>query len=323
MMLLCTIRTFCRYGVSIIALWLLRCVSAQSCVSISTLPVKAAGMQLGYTADPNIVYLFGGMNGQYMNDPLSSIYTYNVNGDKYTLSNTSTPTTVFYTLSNNIVSVNDIIYFVGTPMPWPPHYAYAFDVTTETWAELSNPSHPAFYGCLTGNDTHLFFIGGVDNASTPLKGIQAYNIVSNSWSYDSANDLPMGGWQHGYCAMVNDDIYIFGGEGQLHYLDTIYKWNGILWNNIGAVLPQAMVYGIAVAHMDYIYIIGGMDSEFNSNNDIYEFDTTQDIITNTYQMQWYLDSPAAGIIHNKLYIFGGRSPLDGINDVQVCDILPT
>eukprot|EP01083_Nonionella_stella_P002807 8043_1 len=209
----------------IIVLWLLRgvCAPVTSCISDSELPVEVTGMQLGYTTDPNIVYLFGGQTGPIGADPLTSIYKYNVNEDQYTLLGTTTPTPQFYTISNNILSVNDIIYFVGTPMPWPPHYAYAFDVTTETWAELSNPSHPAFYGCLTGNDTHLFFIGGVDNAANyiALKGIQMYNIHSNSWSYDTSNDLPIDGWQLGYCAMVNDDIYIFGGEGatDLEYLD--------------------------------------------------------------------------------------------------------
>eukprot|EP01083_Nonionella_stella_P002806 8042_1 len=213
-------------------------------------------------------------------------------------------------------------------MPWPPHYAYAFDVTTETWAELSNPSHPAFYGCLTGNDTHLFFIGGVDNAANyiALKGIQMYNIHSNSWSYDTSNDLPIDGWQHGYCAMMNDDIYIFGGEGAIEYeyLDSIYKWNG-MWATISTVLPEPLFYGIAVAHLDSIYIIGGMDSNFNSNDAIYEFDTIQNIITNTYHMLWSLDSTAAGVINNKLYVFGGN--FAGVsaltNDVQECDILPS
>eukprot|EP01083_Nonionella_stella_P002804 8040_1 len=326
--------TLCGYCVHIIVLWFThhrwRYVSAQSCNSTFTLPVEAKGMQIGYTVDSNIVYLFGGMTGELANTPLSSIYKYNVNEDQYTLSDTSTPTTPFHTLSNNIVSVNDIMYFVGTPMfvndPWPPNYAYAFDVATETWTVLSNPLNPAVYGCLTANDTHLFFIGGIMDANGMiiiLNGIQTYDIVSNDWSYDTINDLPIDGWQLGYCAMMNDDIYVFGGEGaDLEYLDIIYKWDGT-WNNIGT-LPQPLVYGIAVAHMDYIYIIGGMGSNYVPSRNIYVFDTTQDVITNTYQMVWGLEYPAAGVINNKLYIFGGLIATGGVsNDVKVCDILPT
>eukprot|EP01083_Nonionella_stella_P172702 593507_1 len=326
--------TLCGYCVHIIVLWFThhrwRYVSAQSCNSTFILPIEAKGMQLGYTVDSNIVYLFGGMTGELANTPLSSIYKYNVNEDQYTLSDTSTPTTPFHTFSNNIVSVNDIMYFVGTPMfvndPWPPNYAYAFDVATETWTVLSNPLNPAVYGCLTANDTHLFFIGGIMDANSMiiiLNGIQTYDIVSNDWSYDTINDLPIDGWQLGYCAMMNDDIYVFGGEGaDLEYLDIIYKWDGT-WNNIGT-LPQPLVYGIAVAHMDYIYIIGGMGSNYVPSRNIYVFDTTQDVITNTYQMVWGLEYPTAGVINNKLYIFGGLIATGGVsNDVKVCDILPT
>eukprot|EP01083_Nonionella_stella_P002808 8047_1 len=314
----------------IIVLWLLRgvCAPVTSCISDSELPVEVTGMQLGYTTDPNIVYLFGGQTGPIGADPLTSIYKYNVNEDQYTLLGTTTPTPQFYTISNNILSVNDIIYFVGTLGPQLV-YSYAFQVATETWTELPNPTITATEGCLTGNETHLFFIGGV-TVSAPaivLKTLQIYDIYNAMWM--AKNNLPVDGWRSGYCSMVNADIYVFGGDaivsGADVFIDTVFKWDWTEWTTYANALPHKLAYGLALTHLDSIYIIGGMNMDtYVSSPNIYEFDTTVDSITNTYGMVQDLAYPSAGIINNKLYVFGGQNAGTGVtNTTQVCDILST
>eukprot|EP01083_Nonionella_stella_P179387 636730_1 len=329
----------CQCLVFILTIWCTACTSAPSyqCNGIGML-YSGGNAQLGYGIDSSIVYLFGSDR---------SIDRWNVTSTSPIQLPIQTPSEQFISYSNNMVQISNMMYFVG--MRGAPSL-YIFDAITEDWhnrPELSQPNTLLSGGCLTGNDTHLFFIGGIPNTTHPIASsstvwshhLQIYDVSANTWieepisAYESA-----GGWSDGYCQAIHGNLFVFGGRSpgwDDHFHSTVLKRHSTTqWSTIATMDLQyhhtGAAYGNSLRHYHFIYLIGGMAPLGGVGphcmNYIYEFDSISETFTNVYVniMQKKRSRAPAGIINDMLYVFGGSTAcVEKTVDVQICDILDT
>eukprot|EP01083_Nonionella_stella_P289626 985621_1 len=289
---------------------------SQSCVINGSLPQALYAHQTAYDILSHCVYIFVDSN----------IYKRNMNQLNWVTLAVSTPTSYFYSYAKNSIIINRIVYFVGIMgNDFQSGEVYKFDIDTEEWMpnnQLTSPPHPSIFGCLTGNQSHLFMVGGrtCDDTNEYCydEYLQIYDIDDNSWTAEAINISPIqgNGWAEQYCHMTGNDLYVFGGYNGVTSIDGIFKYNALdKWSVLSSTLPTATKYGTTVFKDPYIYLVGGQ-----ALNTILEFDTNTETITNTYLMQETLREMSAEIVNDKVYIFGGQD-LTISKNVELCDIL--
>eukprot|EP01083_Nonionella_stella_P176862 620032_1 len=302
---------------------------SSQCVIHNLLPHEIYLHHTAYDIISNCVYLFGGQTEQFTS--IDTIYKRNMDQTNWTTLSIPTPTVSFYSRTQNSVIIDRIVYFVGIRDSSSKESGkiYKFDIETEDWIsndQLTPPTHPSVYGCLTQNETHLFMIGGSSNTGYD-EYLQIYDINDNSWIEEAINVTPIkgNGWIGQYCHVVDNQLYAFGGSIHANRIDTIFKYNPLdKWSLLPSKLPIAASYGTIVYKQPYIYLIGGRNAETSSSlNTIIEFDVETESITDYYAMQERLEYIDAEIIDDKVYIFGGyNSGKDLVSkNIEQCDVL--
>jgi N-acetylneuraminic acid mutarotase len=114
-----------------------------------------------------------------------------------------------------------------------------------------------------GND--IYSIGGVnENTPTYYATNYKFNTVSNTWSTMAPMAIARNDHQ---VTVMNNEIYVFGGDGATNYYDGIkYNPTTNLWVNI-TTTPILMTLGRAVTYGVDIYInASGQMWKFSSSN---------------------------------------------------------
>eukprot|EP01083_Nonionella_stella_P072774 196343_1 len=310
-----------------------RC-QTQSCFIDSSLPRGIFAHETAYDPVSHCAYLFGGSGPTDGAIPIDTIYKRNMDQTDWTTLSVSTPTSMFYSITQNSVLIDRIVYFIGMyDTSYQSGKLYKFDIITEDWAsnnQLTPPTHPSIFGCLTGNETHLFMIGGRSCDSCYDEYLQIYDINANSWFTEAIDVSPVkgNGWLGQYCHMVDNELYVFGGfvGGGIGYghINGIFKYDQVdKWSVLPSTLPSSARSGATIYKHPFMYLVGGWDG-VNSLNTIVEFDINTESITNTHTMEEGIRSMGAEIVNNKVYIFGGRSTSgDSSLNVEQCDIYTT
>eukprot|EP01083_Nonionella_stella_P036256 98952_1 len=323
---------------------LLSCIQSQSCVIESSLPRAIHSHQTAYDPVSNNMFLFGGAidNSQDPRSPIAidTIYRRNMNQTDWNTLNVSTPTSIFTAFGQNSFLVNRIVYFIGmkdaSSFDQQSGKIYKFNTVSGNWmsnTQLTPPPYPSVEGCLTGNETHLFMIGGRSCYANCLdEYLQIYNINQNSWVSEAINISPIisNGWYQQYCHVIENDLFVFGGcIGDIDDpIDKIFKYNPLSkWHVLPVTLPKAAGVGVTLFYDPYIYLLGGFSNDLgHALNTIIEFDINTENITNTYAMQEALNRMDAEIVNEKVYIIGGTLhafEADASTDVEQCNILHT
>eukprot|EP01083_Nonionella_stella_P142453 440854_1 len=178
-----------------------RC-QTQSCFIDSSLPRGIFAHETAYDPVSHCAYLFGGSGLTDGAIPIDTIYKRNMDQTDWTTLSVSTPTSMFYSITQNSVLIDRIVYFIGMyDTSYQSGKLYKFDIITEDWASI--------LGCLTGNETHLFMIGGRSCYANCLdEYLQIYNINQNSWVSEAINISPIisNGWYQQYCHVIENDL---------------------------------------------------------------------------------------------------------------------
>eukprot|EP01083_Nonionella_stella_P270510 916133_1 len=158
--------------------------------------------------------------------------------------------------------------------------------------------------------------------------IQIYNIAQNQWTTTTTpyDDSAQYEWYYSYCHIVNDELFVFGGQlahpGTIErtLLRDIHKYNLKLdqWTKLPVSLPvNSGSNGVIVFYNDVLYLVGdtkrNIINAFNINTQT--FDETITLPTSVY---------CAGVVlvDNVIYVFGGTAADRPISDIQICT-LPT
>ncbi|MEQ1529866.1 MAG: DUF3465 domain-containing protein [Methylococcales bacterium] len=157
----------------------------------------------------------------------------------------------------------------------------AFKPSTDTWRKVTNMPQLRLLPAVAIANKKAYVIGG--GQITPWKAysnVYAYDFVKNKWQTAGLTALPTPRiFAYGHAAPVlNGKIYLIGGA-------TVGKKPSILasrkveiydpvsntWQ-IGPDLPQAALYGVAVATDNALYVIGGQtaDSQTSIVNNVWK-----------------------------------------------------
>ena len=171
-------------------------------------------------------------------------------------------------------------------------------------------------GILLNNKVYI--IAGRSNADTPLKVVEEYDPISDSWQrkahLNEGRRIPAG-------CVYNNKIYEFGGNGENKDLDTVevYDPDSDSWKYANTKLPTARFDMIAQEINGIIYVIGGVTSSGTKLSVNEAFNPS----TETWQIKASLPSPTRGmgscVYNNKIYIFGGYNNRGSSDKVFVYD----
>eukprot|EP01084_Bolivina_argentea_P041976 77492_1 len=285
--------------------------------------------QLAHFKSKNSIYIFGGYNsGGFTN----KIWKWSDTSQEpffHELPNLMTPTDIFYSLTQNIVVVDNYAYFASMfAEAGNSDNVYRFDVNTESWESGFSPMPTtAVHGCVVTNSSHMFIIGGADPPLVPLDIIQVYNIDSDEWSeYNFGISY---GLSESMCTMLNNNMFIFGGnsnEGSgVRVADTIYKvqWPENTWELVG-YLPTGVRCSASVLHCDVNVILTGGYIGATSGpikNIIQVFGIHKESSNASLSIHTATNaSQISGVIVNdKMHIFAGNATICPL-DASVCGL---
>eukprot|EP01084_Bolivina_argentea_P078724 142881_1 len=193
---------------------------------------------VGYNNETATVYIFGGTtNTQTCGNSIccqNSIYKLNMNdmSNEWSKLNTDTPSSCFTSRIAGSVSINDLIYFMGIDNGSSAiNQVHVFDTKTEQFTnDQSIPltPHEANGGCVSANDSHIFFMGGTDGNGQPIHFLQILDVNTKDWSVVEIDEQYLGeiGLRSQLCSVVNNYLYILGGK-DIHSISSnrIYKFD--------------------------------------------------------------------------------------------------
>eukprot|EP01084_Bolivina_argentea_P105723 189325_1 len=315
-----------------IVIQLIRAQILDDCViSNKYLPIPLAQYQLAYFQQNNTVYIFGGISEDYS----QKIYRWNLNNitkqPSFQLTNVTTPTNRFTSITNNVVVINNYAYFIGiNDLQVPSGKIYRFNINTESFvSDFAAMPIKAEWGCLETNSTHIFMVGGShdDMQNVSLNVTQVYDTIHNKWSVHPLNISPLNktGILGSMCVMLNNTLYIFGGNSHHTVYRNIYKiqWPENHWTFLGN-LSVPLTSGAIVNHCNVNLIISGGITNGKGwvSDKINIFNVNESKIINPeheYKMLPQAEMTAF-IIHNKMYIFGGGNNNAASQEIQMCSL---
>eukprot|EP01084_Bolivina_argentea_P176512 305433_1 len=216
----------------------------------------------------------------------------------------------FYCFHPCYTQLNDIIYVIaptitsntlGVSQQWPvmmqydmsgsnPHWinesTFQRDLPNNYWDNRDNKTgeydtislHDI--GCVTNNDTHIFFFTGADSMISTSNTLMAYNTLKDEWKLLAPN--PWGRW-HSACTADVTGRYIYQFAGSPLYstygtnllqTDKYDTWND-LWIRLGELAnwPETLfgrMYSRAITDSttNQVLIFGGSSYDYSNPNHV-------------------------------------------------------
>ena len=186
--------------------------------------------------------------------------------------------------------------------PAPPAEAQLEVSGPGSWTNrASMPTARRGLGAAVVNDASgqpiLYAIGGLDIYRNPLRRVDGYNVVTNTWSRKA--DLPAGaaGIGDDGAVVIDGRIYVRGGQRLYRYNPGTDRWRQL------ASLPVA-VYGVSVALDGLLYAAG----ESSLGPRLYRYNPKTDIWARRANPPTTRYQGVATSIGGKLHVGGGIQP---------------
>lgn len=203
----------------------------------------------------------------------------------------------------------------------------AYDLATNTWQTLAPRSASAHGFGLASHDKYVYAFGGFAfEASTKpqwksLDAIERYNTQTNTW--EIVGKLPRARSSN-VVAQVGSKVYLIGGwdstpksdndyEGSFQRQIDVFDMETLKVSTLKTALPDPLrraLTGVVVG--DEIYLLGGLGqgaSHFELLDNVTSYNTKTEKWTEHAKLPFATFAPAAGVINNKLYVFGGMFKL--------------
>ena len=219
--------------------------------------------------------------------------------------------TAYSTLSSDTLPHNDTISRKRTVYDTFPNYGWRIKIPLPTprWAHGQ-----ASYYSPTYDTAALINVAGITDLLEPDSTTSKFDAANNTWSL--LHDFPRQRYQ-GHAFYYKNRIYYIGGY--VSYTDAspsvlIYDIASNHWSQGAPMLFHAGDYAAAQYHDSLIYIISGYDYTDGYDNhavQVYNIPANQW----SYATAWPdggFGGGRAGIIDNKIIVFGGYSQFKGL-----------
>jgi N-acetylneuraminic acid mutarotase len=203
----------------------------------------------------------------------------------------------------------------------------SFDINTNTWTNLAPRINKAHGFQLAAIKNSLYAFGGFayEASTSPawksLAIVEKYNIKTNSWK--ELKTLMPRKRSSNIVAQVDGKIYLMGGwdstpkfkddvDGTFHDEIDVFDSKTESWSTLKVKLPKKRRAFSAFVKNGKIYLTGGISeggSHFALLDDFTQFDPATNKFTEFPKLPFATFAPAAGVIANEAYVFGGMFKL--------------
>lgn len=196
---------------------------------------------------------------------------------------------------------------------------FRLSIKTLTWEEVSTtgpaPKSIGFSLSLAYDNAITF--GGLENGQ-PTNDMFLLNLKTKSWVPIRANGSPPEPRCDHSTAVVNDDVFVFGGASDANtYLNDLHRFNieTMSWHLIeerGAVPDCSAGHSLVAHHDKDIYVIGGCQSpsEIVQAENVFKFSLTngkwkRPLIAGEGPLTAAINGHCCILLHSKIYVIGG------------------
>lgn len=275
----------------------------------------------------------------YMQDPAADLYSPAISGDPSYLqwepSKMPKPTRSSF----GAISHQGKLYFIGGHMgaehTYPPesfsNAVSIYDPATKTWTEGAvRPAKAHGYGLAACGD-YIYAFGGF--AYSPdhepkwksLERVDRYNPKTNTWKY--IGDMPRRRSSNAVVKLHNK-VYLAGGwnstpkfkgdiDGKFHAEIDVFNCDTESFEESNLQIPAPLRRAFTgVAQDGKILFIGGISeggSHFSLLNNVTEFNPQTGDFKELSPLPFATFAPAAGVLNDNIYVFGGMFNFGGWN----------
>lgn len=185
-----------------------------------------------------------------------------------------------------------------------------YDPDSDTWTtKASMPTARRYLTCSVVNGK-VYAMGGEGlgnsgNRLPCLNIVEEYDPSTNTWN----SKAPMTkGRNHSSSAVVNNKLYVIGGEHQGSELSSVEQFTPDLGNwNIKASAPYGRSSNVTVEVNNIIYTVGGDNGGSTATDNLQKYDP----VTNTWTLKARLGAPrrrmGGAALNGKIYVLGGAA----------------
>ncbi len=201
---------------------------------------------------------------------------------------------------------------------------WTYDEDKNLWDEVEDKdgntrwSGRTGFGCVVYHDK-IWVIGGVESGSNYCNDVWSYDESENEWVRDTKNYPKYWPAREDFsCVVYNDKIWLLGGfddsddnfYNDVWTYDEVHGWDQVVENNNDDdYWSGRYTFGCVVCN-DKIWVLGGIESDFNFCNDVWSYDEehgwNQDAENNVNENYWekrgYMGATA---YNNMIWILGG------------------
>ena len=255
----------------------------------------------GYTQNADIPYNFYNGSAVAIDNDIyllgSSNYKYDITTDTYT-KNKDIP---YIFTEGSAVSIDNDIYLLGSGIGRYSNYNYKYDTTTDTYSKMRDIP---YYFCyneagVVGNDIYL--LGSYNSNYSKYN----YKYDTTTDTYTKNKDIPYE-FYYGTAVAIGNNIYLLGSgsyntSNNFDYRQNNYKYDTTTDSYIRCKnLPYKFYQGSAVAIGNYIYLLGGNNSDTSN----YRYDITTNTYTKNKDIPYQIYRGSAVTIGNDIYLLG-------------------
>ncbi|MFZ5989825.1 MAG: S8 family serine peptidase, partial [Bacillota bacterium] len=230
-------------------------------------------------------------------------------------SKTNMPTTRF---GMGVTELNGEIYVAGGMLSSGSiiNTVEKYNPVSDIWSASPGLSTQSAGGSLASLNGKLYAVGGFgpdiyDNLIYKPE-IYEYHPGSQSWNHLSTLSS---GRASMATAVLNDRIYVIGGENEYDYLNNLDVFDPVTRSCIPkASMPTSRSCLTAAVVNGKIYAIGGLRFDNTGGyilNTVEEYDPVRDVWTQKSSMMIPRMAPSAAVVNGKIYVMGGVNPVLG------------
>ena len=240
------------------------------------------------------IYILG---SQYTDSESTHPYAeYNYKYDTTTNTYTKNKDIPYSFFSGSAVAIGTDIYLLGNNK-----YNYKYDTTTNTYTKNTDIPYSFNYGSAVsiGNNIYLF---GIYSGSYSKYN---YKYDTTTDTYSKMSDIPYN-FIEGSAVSIGNNIYLLGStsyntSNNFDYRQNNYKYDTTTDSYIRCKnLPYKFYQGSAVAIGNYIYLLGGNNSDTSN----YRYDITTNTYTKNKDIPYQIYRGSAVTIGNDIYLLG-------------------
>jgi hypothetical protein len=242
----------------------------------ATEPSAREGPVMAYDSTRDVMILFGGYDGSYLDDTWE--YDYSTNAWTL-LTTTGSPTTREWS-SLAYDSGNDVFVLFGGFGPGPLADTWEYDPGTQTWTETTpgfSPGTMVSYNLVYDASAGRTILGGQGFISSTFE-TWAYDASLDSWTVMSPASDPGNRGFHSFTYMPSiGRSVLFGGVDGFTYLGDVweYDYSGDSWQQMSPGSGPTSRFGHASAYRssdEGVVIYGGMEDGGGYPTDTWKYE---------------------------------------------------